>query len=546
MQRSAVTCDSLTANLRSFSDLGRSDMRNVLVTLVAVSALMLGPALGPAAAQNARALLQAADNAVGASKVNSIQYTGTGRISYLGQNFTTADDLPRVDLKNYSQTIDYGSKSAREEMVRVQGNNPPRGGGAGFPITGEQRSTTLVTGHYAWTLNSQGQPQAQNDQAEVRQFMIWVTPHGFIKAAMADPNATITDREFIGAGRTLRVVGFTTMGKYRATGGVNAQNMLERGVTRIPTPVMGDMQVEIRYTDWKDIGNGIKAPSHIHMHQGDHPLVRGMNFMDVQASDVKANVESASLTVPDAVRTAAAPRVNIQTTKLADGVWLIAGGSHNSVAVEFKDFAAIIEAPLDDARTNAVIAETKRLIPGKQIRYVVNTHHHWDHLGGIRTAYAQGATVVTNELNKNFYERVVLVPQARTLSPDRLAQFPFATTGPGPGKLETYRERHAISDGDQSIISYHVDGFNHAGDMAIVYLPKSKILINADMGPPAPGTPVANVSPNSVSLYNNIKRLKLDVSQHVPIHGNPSSNADFESTVGPAAARTRPAGPEGN
>jgi len=163
----------------------------------------------------------------------------------------------------------------------------------------------------------------------------------------------------------------------------------------------------------------------------------------------------------------------------------------------------------------------------------------------LRTAYAEGATIVTNELNKEFYERVMLVPQPRSLSPDRLSQFPFATTGPGPGKLETYRERHAISDGDQSIISYHVEGFNHAGDMAIVYLPKSKILVNADMGPPAAGTPVANVSPNSVALYNNIKRLKLDVSQHVPIHGNPSSNADFERTVGPAAARSRPAGPEG-
>jgi len=84
--------------------------------------------------------------------------------------------------------------------------------------------------------------------AEARQFLIWVTPHGFIKAAMADPNATVTDREFVGAGRTLRVVGFTTMGKYRATGEFNAQNMLERVVTWIPSPVMGDMQVEIRYT----------------------------------------------------------------------------------------------------------------------------------------------------------------------------------------------------------------------------------------------------------------------------------------------------------
>src|SRR5258708_27985506 len=311
-------------------------MKNVLVTLMLVSALVLGPAAGPAAAQNARALLQAADNAAGASKVNSIMYTGTGRISYLGQNFTTADDLPRVDMKSWSQTIDYGSKSAKEEMVRVQGNNPARGGGAGFPITGEQRSTTLISGNYAWNLNAQGQPQAQNDQAEVRQFMIWITPHGLIKAALADPNATVTDREFLGEGRTLRVVGFTTMGKYRATGEFNAQNLLERVVTWIPNPVMGDMQVEIRYSDWRDIGNGIKAPFHAHMHQGDHPLVRGMNYMDVQASDVKANVESAALTVPDSVRTAAGPRANIQTTKLAHVVRLIAGGSHDSLVVVFK------------------------------------------------------------------------------------------------------------------------------------------------------------------------------------------------------------------
>jgi glyoxylase-like metal-dependent hydrolase (beta-lactamase superfamily II) len=520
-------------------------MRNVLVTFAAVSVLMLGSAVVPADAQSAGALLQMADNAVGASKVNSIQYTGTGRISYLGQNFTTVDDWPRVDLKSWSQMIDYGSKSAKEEMVRVQGNNPPIGGGAGFPITGEQRSTTMVNGNYAWNLNAQGQPQAQNGDAEVRQFMIWVSPHGFIKAAMADPNATVTEREFIGDSRTLRVVGFTTMGKYKATGEFNTQNMLERVVTWIPNPMMGDMQVEIRYTDWRDVGNGIKAPFHIHMHQGDHPLVRGMNYLDVQASDVKVNIQNASVAVPDAVRTAAAPPVGVQTTKLADGVWLIAGGSHNSVAVEFKDFAAIIETPLNDARTNAVIAETKRLIPGKPIRYVVNTHHHWDHSGGLRAAYAQGATIVTNELNKDFYERVVLVPQPRSLSPDRLSLFPFATTGPGPGKLEAYRERHAISDGDQSVISYHVDGFNHAGDMAIVYLPKVKILISADMGPPAAGTPAANVSANSVALYNNIKRLKLDVVQHVPIHGSPSSNADFERTVGPAAATARPAGAGG-
>jgi len=514
-------------------------MRHRLGMLFVASALLAGPA---AAQQDARALLQAADQAVGASKVNSIQFTGKGRVSYLGQNFTTVDDWNRVDLQSYSLTIDYGSKSYKEEQVRVQGNNPRIGGGAGFPIVGEQRATALASGNNAWTLNAQGQPQAQNDQAETRQLFIAVSPHGFIKAALADPNASVSDREFVGTGQTLRVVNFTTMGKWRATGEFNAQNMLERVVTWIPSPMMGDMQVEIRYSDYRDVGNGIKAPYHIHMHQGDHPLVRGMNFMDVQASDVKVNVQNASLTVPDAVRNAQPPRVNVTSQQLAPGVWLLAGGSHNSVAVEFKDFAAIIEAPLDDARTNAVIAETKRLIPGKQIKYVVNTHHHWDHAGGLRAAYAEGATIVTNESNKDFYERVILVPQPRSLSPDRLSMTPFATTGPGPGKLETYRERHAISDGTQSIISYNVEGFNHAADMAIVYLPAAKIVINADMGPPPAGTPAANVNANTIALYNNIKRLKLDVTTHVPIHGNPSSQADFERTVGPVAAQARPAG----
>ena len=98
----------------------------------AMTAMAVGPAVfaGPADAQtNARALLQAADQAVGASKVNSMQFTGKGRYAYLGQNFTPNDDWNRVDLQSYSLTIDYPSKSYKEEQVRVQGNNPRIGGG---------------------------------------------------------------------------------------------------------------------------------------------------------------------------------------------------------------------------------------------------------------------------------------------------------------------------------------------------------------------------------------------------------------------------------
>jgi hypothetical protein len=86
---------------------------------------------------------------------------------------------------------------------------------------------------------------------------------------------------------------------------------------------------------------------------------------------------------------------------------------------------------------------------------------------------------------------------------------------------------------------YHVDNLNHAEDMLVAYLPQDKILINADLyGPPPAGGTLANVNLNAVALFRNLKRLKLDVAQHVPIHGNPGPNADFERIVGPVAART--------
>jgi len=508
-------------------------MKIKLALLLGTSALMIGQA----AAQDATSLLQAADKAIGASAVKSVVYTGTGRMGYVGQQFATGD-LPRTDLKSYTMAIDYGAKSSKEEYVRVQGNNIPRGGGAGFPVQGEPKFANFVSGNMAWNLNAQGQPNPTPGNAEVGQFMIWTTPHGFIKAALESGNATLSDRTFNRTGETVKVVGFTTMGKYRVTGEFDKDNLLERVVTWIPNPVMGDMLVELRYSDYKDVGGGAKFPFHIHGHQGDHPLIPGgHNWLDVRVSDAKVNADAA-VAVPDAVRNAPAPQIRVATTKLGEGVWLLAGGSHNSLAVEFKDFITVIEGPLDDARSNAVIAETHKTIPNKPIKYLVNTHNHFDHLGGIRTFFAEGATVITDDRNREFYQQVVLAPQPRTLSPDRLSRFPFAPTGPGTLALQTFSDKYTISDGQQTIELLHIEGLNHSDNMLVAYLPKDKILINADLySPPPQGGTLANVSANAVVFFNNVKRLKLDVAQHVPIHGNPGPQADFDRIVGPVAAK---------
>jgi hypothetical protein len=88
---------------------------------------------GSASAQDARTVLQAAADTMGARNVRSIEYTGGGWVAAVGQSFTPDDDWPRFEVVNYSRTIDYQNRTSREEYVRRQGDNPPRGGG-GTPL----------------------------------------------------------------------------------------------------------------------------------------------------------------------------------------------------------------------------------------------------------------------------------------------------------------------------------------------------------------------------------------------------------------------------
>ena len=495
-------------------------------------------------AQDARSVLQAAAKAMGADNVRTIQYSGTGWNAGVGQSFSPQDDWPRFEVTRYTRTIDYNARSSREEFTRRQGNNPPRGGG-GTPLQGDQQQVLVVSGNYAWNLNDQtpvpqpGQYLAGIPVAEYRQLDILLTPHGFLKAAQAANNATAisitlpTPPGAITANGKATLVSFTAMGKYRVNGTFNDQNLLELVQTWIPNPVYGDMLYELRYTNYKDYA-GVKFPTTLHIHQGDPRLSVAHNSMEITINNVQPNVTVAAMNVPDAVQKATTPRERVESQKLADGVWLVAGGSHNSLAVDFRDFAAVIEAPLNEERSLAVIAEVGKLIPNKPIKYLVNTHHHFDHSGGLRTYLAQGATIVTHQANKEYYENVHFSTAARTLQPDRFSTYyPYFSGGRRPLPIETVNQKYVISDGVRTVDLYPVQGLNHAATMLLVYLPKEKILVNADLySPPAQGAPAPAVNANMRSLRQNIQRLKLDVAQHVPIHGVPGPNDQFVRIVG--------------
>ena len=486
-------------------------------------------------AQDARTVLRTVSTAMGEDNVRSIQYSGKGWIRPVGQSFNPNDDWPNLDMPGYTRTVDYNARTSIETLTRSQGRNGRRGGG-GIPLAADQQQTSAVSGNYAWTLQGNNAvPAPQN--AEQWQLEIWLTPHGFLKAATQAKDLKLS--KAVVDGRKTDFLSFT-MGKYRINGQLNAQNLIERVQTWVPNPVLGDMFWEARFTDYKDF-SGVKFPAVLHYHQGIGRGTTGHNWTEVDVDKAQINPTIASLTVPDAVRTAAIPAVRVQSQKLANGVWLLGGGSHNSVLVEFKDFVTVIEAPLNEARSLAVIAEVEKLVPNKPIRYVVNTHHHFDHSGGLRTYTVHGAAIVTSQVNREFYEKYLLDPNPRALEPDLLSSINpwFAQNRVPP--IETVNEKYVISDDARTLDLYLVQGLQHSAGMLVAYLPAEKILVNADLySPAAPGAQPPAVSASMTTLYRNIQRLKLDIAQHVPIHGIVGPNADFVKIVGSAANQERP------
>jgi len=284
--------------------------------------------------------------------------------------------------------------------------------------------------------------------------------------------------------------------------------------------VLGDTPLVTTYSDYKD-HSGVKFPSKIVQTQG------GFAVWDITVTAVQPNA-SADLPVPAPVQSATTPPVAVQSTKLADGVWHVTGGSHHSLVVNFKDYIAVIEAPLNEERSIAVIAEAKKLVPGKPIKYVMSTHQHFDHSGGLRTYVAEGATVVTHDSNRAFFEKTFQAPA--TLAPDALSKTPKSATIQGV----TDKDKYELTDGKQTIDVYSTQGDTHTDELLIVYLPASKILVEADSySPQMPNATPSPVPPNALNLYNNIQRLKLNVATIAPIHGRGAvPYAEFLKFVG--------------
>ena len=495
-------------------------------------------------------VLKAAAAAIGTDKLNCVTIAGSGYAGAVGQQKESGwnIDWPRGEaLANYRRTLNWKAGTSLEEFERPPGRNPASwkyGSGwlGGTPLQQHSRQTFAVNGKQAWHTDGPGPPvAAPPSDAERWQLDLWMNPHGFLKAARlpgANPKA-FWRWELGESGRDgattipekVTVVMITVLGKYRVDATINREHLLQRIHTSVPDPVLGDLNYEHEFTNetYVDLGNGIRFPALWHHHDGwddnfgAQAVTAGHNGFGGTFDKITANACPAPLAVPESVQRATFP-VRVETQKLADGVYLLGGASHNSVAIEFKDYVAVVEAPLDEPRNLAVISEIVKLIPNKPIRFLVNTHQHFDHIGGLRTYMHIGATIITHWKNLPFYTRDVLNYAPRTLEPDLMALAPPTEVAEGY-QYETVRENYVLSDGARQLHLTYVQPLGHAEGMLMAYLPKEKIVIEADLYDtfPAPTKP----TPANLTLHRHIQRLGLEVTQIVPIHGPAVPWSDF-------------------
>ena len=455
--------------------------------------------------------LQQIADALDVSTTKTFQFTGNGRMFSVGQATSPVAAFPRYYVKSLTRVYDFTAGAMRDEMVRTQGEVPPYGGG-GQPIEGDQSTVSLVHGDHAWNAGKVAAPRVW--EASERAHQIAISPHGVVRGAFAN-NAAVTTKNI--DGRAMTVITFSDK-KQKVIAYANDQNAIEKVESWYGHPVVGDMKVVTHYGPYRDFA-GVKFPSKIVQYQ------EGNVTLELTVTAVRAN-PALTVEVPENVRTNPAP---VKSEKAAEGVWYITGGSHHSVLIEMKDYLIVVEGPQGDPRSMAVMAEAKKLVPNKPIKYLVNTHHHFDHSSGVRGYAAEGVTIVTHELNRPYFERAAL--NSWNYGPDRLAKSKKKPV------FQTMGDNMVLTDGTRSVELYQMVGNTHHDGLIMAYLRKEKLLIEADAYTPGgvPKTP----NPFSVNLEANVRRLSLDVERILPIHGAIVPYGDLLEAIGkkPAPAK---------
>ena len=457
------------------------------------------------------ALIQQAEAAMGSALLKTLTVTGRGSGASVGQAYAPGMAWPGLHLTALSRSMNFESTSFREETIRSR--SEPLGGGA-VPLfgTGDARGVVLAREAFAWNVAGTATVSAPA-ALSTRVHDLWTgTPQGAIKAAARFGARAGVRRTFLRRWDTLAI---DMPGQFSATLVLEDNGLISRIESTLQSAVLGDMSVVTEFHGYTRRA-GLMFPSQIAQTQG------GFAALDLKVTDVAAD-ETVEITIPDEVRAAGE---NVSVEKVADGVWFLAGGTHNSVVIESAEELVLVEAPLHDGRVRAVLDAANKLVAGKRVKTVVNTHHHFDHAGGLRMAAAEGATLITSTVAKPYFEAAFAQPQTR--APDALTK-----SGRTP-MLIGVDGKMVLGDAKHPIEIHSLQDSIHAQGLLVVWLPREQLLIEADAYTPGPpnAPPPEKPNANHLNLAQNLERLGLAPQRILPLHGRVVPAADFYAQIG--------------
>jgi len=442
--------------------------------------------------------------------VKTLVVEGTGTQYNLGQDVTPGASGQTFAVTAYKRAVDVAGGRARTELTRQPNFTFFQGPAA-------QKQVAGIDGAVAFNVAPNGTAtRAADAVANDRRVELLHHPLTAVRAAR-DPMAKLANPRTEGAESLVDV---TTSNGQAFTLAIDSTTKLPtRIVTMADNTNLGDVAISTAFADYQDAG-GLRLPTQLTTKTDDfmtQEIKVSAQTVDGDAGDLSAPAAAASAPAV----TGAAP-ANVAASVLAPGIWYLAGGSHHSVLVEFADHLMLIETPQNDTRALAVIAKARELVPGKPLTQLVNSHHHFDHSGGVRAAISEGLTVITHQGNVAFVEEIAKRPH--TIVPDALAK------NPKPVAVEGVTDEKVITDGTMTVNLYPVTGA-HSQTMLMAYFPKQRILVEADVYNPGPTQMFA------AEFLAGLKARNLRVDRIAPLHAQVATYAQFlKDASGPPVA----------